>query len=102
MAAFEADESHLFCIIHYGTKSELPFEDFEGDEPAVDPSTVKLSTLKLNIGAHITMEYDYGAGRGIIENEYCYCNLSELFYQKWNICLTAADFYFEEFDKSLD
>lgn len=62
IAAFDAEGSHLFCIKYFDTKYEFPFEDFEDDESAVNPSTVKLSKLKLNIGDRLTMEYDYGAG----------------------------------------
>lgn len=66
MAAFSADGSHLFNI-KFGDKTyEIVFdEDFcnnlEEDLP-LDPTTTKLSALKLKVGDILTMEYDYGAG----------------------------------------
>ena len=63
LAAFESTASHLFNIRYNGKRYEIVFEDddFE-DEPAIDPITTKLSTLKLTVGDVLSMEYDYGAG----------------------------------------
>lgn len=63
LAAFESTASHLFNIRFDGKRYEIVFEedDFD-DEPAIDPIKTKLSTLKLNVGDKLSMEYDYGAG----------------------------------------
>lgn len=63
LAAFRANGSHLFCVRRADKTYEFMYDDF-GDvgEAAIDPSTVKLSKLKLTVGDKLTIEYDYGAG----------------------------------------
>lgn len=64
LAAFESNGSHLFCVRHADETYEFIYDDdfevFYGD--VIDPSTVKLSKLKLTVGDKMTIEYDYGAG----------------------------------------
>ena len=64
LAAFEAEGSHLFCINYKGERYEIVFDDFYDDLgiKIVDPISKKLSSLKLEIGDKMEMEYDYGAG----------------------------------------
>ncbi len=65
LAAFEAEGSHLFCMNFGDERYEIVFdedgyEDF--DIEVVDPTSVKLSSLKLKSGDSLSLEYDYGAG----------------------------------------
>lgn len=64
LAAFEAEGSHLFCIKFKGCRYEIAYDDFYDDFgiKTVDPISKKLSSLKLQIGDEMEMEYDYGAG----------------------------------------
>jgi hypothetical protein len=63
LAVFESTASHLFNIKFKGKRYEIIFEDDDFNEvPAIDPTTTKLSALKLNAGDKLSMEYDYGAG----------------------------------------
>lgn len=63
LAAFESTASHLFNIKFKGKRYEIIFEDDDFNQvPAIDPTTTKLSALKLNAGDKLSMEYDYGAG----------------------------------------
>ncbi|MFQ7293195.1 MAG: plasmid pRiA4b ORF-3 family protein [Monoglobales bacterium] len=63
LAAFGANGSHLFCVRRADETYEFMYDDFgDVDEDVIDPSTVKLSKLKLTVGDKITIEYDYGAG----------------------------------------
>lgn len=65
LAAFESAACHLFCIRFAGKRYEILFEEPEFiDEPIIDPVKTKLSTLKLNVGDVLNLEYDYGAGWG--------------------------------------
>ena len=63
LAAFGANGSHLFCVRRADETYEFVYDDI-GDvgTDVIDPSTVKLSKLKLAVGDKLTMEYDYGAG----------------------------------------
>ncbi|MCH5186697.1 MAG: plasmid pRiA4b ORF-3 family protein, partial [Oscillospiraceae bacterium] len=67
LAAFEAEASHLFNIVCSGTRYEFLYDndlDFYDDYETVPipPNAVKLTSLRLNVGDSMTMEYDYGAG----------------------------------------
>lgn len=64
LAAFEAEGSHLFCIKFKGDRYEIICDDFYEDFgiKTMDPTSKKLSSLKLQIGDRMEMEYDYGAG----------------------------------------
>lgn len=63
LAAFEAAASHLFYISHDDNRYEIQFEDdFFDDEEVFDPTTCKISSLRLSVGDHLHMKYDYGAG----------------------------------------
>ena len=62
LAAFEATASHLFCIKHNQIRYEFLLDDDFDDEVVMNPAEIKLSALKLSVGDHISMEYDYGAG----------------------------------------
>lgn len=64
LAAFEAEGSHLFCIKFKECRYEIAYDDFYDDFgiKTVDPISKKLSSLKLQIGDKMEMEYDYGAG----------------------------------------
>ena len=64
LAAFEAEGSHLFCMKFGDERYEIVFdddyEDFEIE--VIDPTSVKLSSLKMKSGDSLLLEYDYGAG----------------------------------------
>ena len=64
LASFEAEGSHLFCMKFGDERCEIVFdgiyEDF--DIEVTDPTSVKLSSLKLKSGESLSLEYDYGAG----------------------------------------
>lgn len=62
LAGFEGTASHLFNIRYNGKRYEIEFEDLGIEEPAINPITTKLETLKLKVGDTLTMGYDYGAG----------------------------------------
>ena len=62
LAAFSGAASHLFCIKVNGKRYEFAYEEDDFSEEVFDPMITKLSSLKLNIGDSLTMEYDYGAG----------------------------------------
>lgn len=64
LAAFEAQGSHLFCIKFKGCRYEIVYDDFYEDFgiKTIDPVSKKLSSLKMEIGDTMEMEYDYGAG----------------------------------------
>lgn len=64
LAMFEAQGSHLFCIKFDNERYENVFDDiYEGfGIEVIDPTSVKLSSLKLNTGDLLSVEYDYGAG----------------------------------------
>lgn len=64
LVAFEAEGSHLFCINYKGCRYEIVYDDFYEDlgMKIVDPISKKLSSLKMEIGDKMEMEYDYGAG----------------------------------------
>lgn len=62
LAAFEGTVSHLFNISYNGKRYEIEFEELGFQEPAINPITTKLESLKLKVGDTLTMEYDYGAG----------------------------------------
>ncbi len=68
LAAFQAEGSHLFCIKFKGSRYEIVYEDFYDDfyedfgMKTIDPVSKKLSSLKMEIGDIMEMEYDYGAG----------------------------------------
>lgn len=62
LATFEAEASHLFNIRFNGKHYEIVFEkDYFDDEPVIDPTEVKLATLKLKVGDKLNLQYDYGA-----------------------------------------
>ena len=65
LAAFEAEGSHLFCMNFDNERYEFVFDedDYEDfDIEVVNPTFVKLSSLKLKSGDSLSLEYDYGAG----------------------------------------
>ena len=64
LAAFEAEGSHLFCMKFGDERYEIVFDDFyeDFDIEVIDPTSVKLSSLKLKSGDSLFLEYDYGAG----------------------------------------
>ena len=64
LAAFEAEGSHLFCMNFGNEKYEFVFDDIYGDfdMEIIDPTSIKLSSLKLKSGDSLSLEYDYGAG----------------------------------------
>ena len=63
LAGFSGTASHLFCIKANGMRYEFLYEEDDFfEEEVFNPTVVKLSSLKLNIGDRLTMEYDYGAG----------------------------------------
>ena len=64
LAAFEAEGSHLFCMKFGDERYEIVFDDFyeDFDVEVIDPTSVKLSSLKLKSGDSLFLEYDYGAG----------------------------------------
>lgn len=63
LAAFSGTASHLFCINANDKRYEFIYEDADLSEDEIfNPVITKLSSLKLNIGDRLTMEYDYGAG----------------------------------------
>lgn len=63
LAAFEANASHLFCIEYSGINYEFDFYNMDySNKQAVNPTTVKLQSLKFKVGDSLTMRYDYGAG----------------------------------------
>lgn len=64
LASFETNGSHLFCINYKGGRYEIVYDDFYEDYgiKTIDPTLKKLSSLRLEIGDKMEMEYDYGAG----------------------------------------
>lgn len=63
LAAFRTDAGHLFYIEFRNQRYELIFPESElGLNLPIDPSTTKLSTLKLTVGDKLVMKYDYSAG----------------------------------------
>lgn len=64
LAAFEAEGNHLFCINYKDRRYEIVYDDFYEDFgiKIEDPISKKLSSLKMEIGDKMEMEYDYGAG----------------------------------------
>lgn len=64
LAAFEAEGSHLFCINYKDCRYEIAYDDFYEDfeMETMDPVSKKISSLKMEIGDKMEMEYDYGAG----------------------------------------
>lgn len=65
LAAFEAEGSHLFCMKFGNERYEFVFDedDYEDfDMETIDPTSVKLSSMKLKSGDSLSLEYDYGAG----------------------------------------
>lgn len=64
LAAFEAEGSHLFCIRVGDERYEIVFDDIyeDFDVEVIEPTSVKLSSLKLKSGDSLFLEYDYGAG----------------------------------------
>lgn len=63
LAAFESTASHLFNIQYNDRHYEIIFEEDDfNDKPIIDPTNTKLSSLKLNVGDKLKLEYDYGAG----------------------------------------
>ena len=63
LAAFEAEGSHLFCMKFGDERYEIVFDDIyeDFDIEVTDPTSVKLSSLKLKAGDSLSLEYDYGA-----------------------------------------
>ncbi len=63
LAAFEAEGNHLFCINYKDCRYEIVCDDFYEDfgMKIEDPISKKLSSLKMEIGDKMEMEYDYGA-----------------------------------------
>lgn len=63
LAAFEAEGSHLFCMKFGDERYEIVFDDIyeDSDIEVTDPTSVKLSSLKLKAGDSLSLEYDYGA-----------------------------------------
>ena len=62
LAAFEANASHLFCIEYSGMNYEFEFYNMDySNKQTVNPTTVKLQSLKLKVGDKLIMRYDYGA-----------------------------------------
>lgn len=63
LAAFECSGTHLFHIKYAGSRYEILFIEPDSiNQSIIDPLQTKLSSLKLNVGHQLTLEYDYGAG----------------------------------------
>lgn len=68
LASYQAQGSHLFGITYDNFRYEFDydgevFDSLDDDiEDVIPPDTAKLSSLKLNVGDMMVMEYDYGAG----------------------------------------
>ncbi|MGM9551898.1 MAG: plasmid pRiA4b ORF-3 family protein [Clostridia bacterium] len=64
LASFEAEGIHLFCIKFKGDRYEIVNDDFYDKLgiKTMDPIFIKLSSLKMEIGDTMELEYDYGVG----------------------------------------
>lgn len=64
LAAFESNATHMFNIRFNNKHYEIVdyYDDDLFEEPVIDPIKTKLSSLKINVGDMLDMEYDYGAG----------------------------------------
>lgn len=63
LATFETQASHLFNIKYKENRYEIMFDCIEYNyDNIIDPTNIKLSSLKLNVGDELSMEYDYGDG----------------------------------------
>lgn len=60
LASFDTLANHLFFIEHNGNHYEIDFDDDFYDEESIDPTTVKLNNMGLEIGSVMEMVYDYG------------------------------------------
>lgn len=60
LASFDTLANHLFFIEHNGKHYEIDFDDDFYDEESIDPTTVKLNNMGLEIGSVMEMVYDYG------------------------------------------
>lgn len=64
LASFDTLANHLFFIEHNGKHYEIDFDDdfYDEvyDEESIDPTTVKLNNMGLEIGSVMEMVYDYG------------------------------------------
>lgn len=58
--SFDTLANHLFFIEHNGNHYEIDFDDDFYDEESIDPTTVKLNNMGLEIGSVMEMVYDYG------------------------------------------
>lgn len=60
MASFECKGNHLFYVEYKGQRYELDFGYDHIGENNIDPRSVKLEKLNLEIGYTLFLEYDYG------------------------------------------
>lgn len=66
LASFDTLANHLFFIEHNGKHYEIDFDDDFYDEESIDPTTVKLNNMGLEIGSVMEMVYDYGCEQEFI------------------------------------
>lgn len=66
LASFDTLANHLFFIEHNGNHYEIDFDDDFYDEESIDPTTVKLNNMGLEIGSVMEMVYDYGCEQEFI------------------------------------
>lgn len=60
LASFDTLANHLFFIEHNGNHYEIDFDDDFYDEESINPTTVKLNNMGLEIDSVMEMVYDYG------------------------------------------